>query len=227
MDTATKRLDPNIITADEYNNIRRFTSELPFSVDIIDEVAHIFRRHSMQSHYGPVYIHRHYDMPDNCMAVQFEIEDVQIMKMLPIADVPPEQRYGSSFKLMENGKFQAYEYSSNQPASIPDEFLDDLARFILKHQLADVFGISSVSIATTSATTEINLFGDKLSIALPSNEVPPEISVTPTVWNIGDDEKWRAMLYCGSSCGSCCGGGDATEHKEAIALALAKRGIVL
>jgi hypothetical protein len=83
---------------------------------------------------------------------------------------------GLSFKLIGD-RFQAYEYTTQGSMPfLPDPFLEELARFLNDNQLQDLLGIFIRDEAEVPApSTEFNIPDVKLSLCIPSEEIPHDI----------------------------------------------------
>jgi len=215
------------MTPETYNNIREFTPELPFKENMIEQVGNIIRRHSLENQIAVLYVHRHFDMPANSIAIEEKpVKGIRVIRMPQLTTVKPQEINGISFKLMETGKFQAFEYSTQSTTpTFPSEFLKELAQFINDHNLADVLGISVRSDKDDLLTSELNLFGPKLSVSIPTGELPPDLQEhsTPTNWLFRGDVKasgnsesdestegksagsWQGLSQCQSQCVYMCG----------------------
>jgi len=199
-------LDGHLMMADTYNSIKEFKSEMPFGLDIVEEVGSIIQRHSLEKYIGILYAHRHFDMPPDSIAMMRSPSGgISITEMTPLDAVDPNDTYGVSFKLMETGKFQAFEYSSRSPTpTFPPAFLEELAQFITKHQLADVLGFSirSADDDDVLSTCELNLFEPKLSVTLPTDDISAELrqNATPTYWVHRSHGSWQGLSQCINYC---------------------------
>jgi hypothetical protein len=245
------RYDPTLMTAKQYNKIKLITPTPPFDNDTIAKAGEIFRRHSMTDRYSALYVHRHWDMPDNSIAFQVNpSDDVEITKFTPLDSLSASEIAGTAFKLNETGNFQAFEYSASvgQP-TFSSSFLEEYAQFIIQRGLQDRLGIAAIS-AENTTTQEINVPDEKLSIVFPSKEFPDLVSQSvSTSWVFhGEISVRTGCIIChksksdnsvGSVCIAChaqsvkgggavnCGGCLGEDIRRLVGIALSRRGIIL
>ena len=104
--------------------IREFTTEIPFSSETVRKVGDIIVRHKVQNYIGAVYVHRHFEMPENSIAVTSQIaNNTEVMRFSPLSAFRAGELQGDTFKVREDGKVQAFEYSaSGVDLEIPRRF---------------------------------------------------------------------------------------------------------
>jgi hypothetical protein len=252
--------DPAVMTADIYNRIREFTPELPFGKKTVEKVGAIIRRHSLEKQVGVLYVHRHFNMPADSIALEeTPSNDIRVTRMTRLSKIDPSDSEigGISFKLMETGKFQAFEYSArSKTPTFPHAFLEELAHFITENELTDVLGISVRGTVDGLRNSELNLFDPKISVNLPTEDIPADLreNATPTNWvymenmerngNAIDDftrqSGWQSWSQCTYMCPDskctymckrectwmCRGGSSELSLKAIIDGAFQKRGLV-
>jgi hypothetical protein len=99
--------DGALMTPETYNNIREFTPELPFKENLIEQV----RQHHSSSFSRKS--NCNFEMPVNSIAIEEKpVNGIRIIRMPQLTTIKPQERNGISFKLMETGKFQPFEYST-------------------------------------------------------------------------------------------------------------------
>jgi hypothetical protein len=177
--------DPTLMDAGAYNSIGEFRSDLSFDRDILDRFGEIIRRFNLQNEVGAVYVHRHFQMPRSSIAVTRCLPSgMTITRISSIKSLLNERIIGSAFKLMSGNRFQAYEYSSQGPTPfLPTLFLEELARFLSENQLQEILGIFTRN-EDVPRLTEFNLHDLRLSLSIPSAEIPYDIqeNAITTAW---------------------------------------------
>lgn len=178
--------DPTLMGAGAYNSIGEFQPDLSFDQDVLHRFGEIIRRFNLQNEVGAVYVHRHFQMPRKSIAVTRDLPGgMTITRISSIKSLVNEVTLiGSAFKLMGGNRFQAYEYSTQGRAPfLPTLFLEELARFLNENQLQDVLGIFTRT-EDVHRLTEFNMHDLRLSISIPSTEIPYDIqkNASTTAW---------------------------------------------
>jgi hypothetical protein len=216
----------SLIEAEDYNNIIECTKEIPFSNDNILEAGEILRRHGLEYKFGVLFVHRHFDMPPRSIAIKTAIcQDIEIIQFFPIAAIAQDEIRGTSYKLLKNGKFQAFEHYVRGEAEteIPESFANELAEFILQNHLEEVLGLFCRD--EHEDGVELNLYGQKIGVKIPIAEVPQDIlsETTTTGWVFSSAQNEQPVYGCSHSSHSV---GD--KHRlPVIEAALRKRGLML
>jgi len=81
-------------------------------------------------------------------------DDISATKVTPLDDVNVDELRGQYYFLNEDGKFQAYEYEHGPAEVFPDEFLKDIAGFIVDHNLAHKVAIASTVLQNPTPSLE-------------------------------------------------------------------------
>jgi len=182
--TTTVSQFASLMKPEDYNKIPIFPEENPFDDDVIRKAGEVIRRHKMESKYGAILVHRHFEMPPDSIAIKDPAaDDIEIMRLSRIDTIAPRQVYGCSFKLVESGEFQAYEHSTYPvETELPEAFRQDLTEFICQHHLQDMLGLFCRD--HLESGVELNLFQEKICVQIPFHDVPKDVlpQTTPATW---------------------------------------------
>lgn len=151
MDTTQSLLDPSPFSSSDYNSIECFKKEQTISRDHLEEIAKIYVRNEMHHNYGVGILHRHVDIPEECVMVHSLCDTVDVCYSDTVAicravharDLDHQNVMPHSFLLNSNGLFQAYEYDSMKLQRSPptERFLHQLRHFLVNHQLTKMVAI--------------------------------------------------------------------------------------
>ena len=184
--TISAFIDRNFITADEYNGIKCFAAELPFSPDNIRRFGEIVLRHSLQDRVGALYVHRHFEMPPDSIVMKYALsEDIEIARIYQADSLERKHIAGTSFRLLEGHRFQAYEYAVNVTMpQLPQSFLNELSRFLVDNNLDAVLGLFLRAPNNDQTLCELNVAEPKISVSIPLDDVPDDVQLeaTPASW---------------------------------------------
>jgi hypothetical protein len=137
-------VDPYIILSGAFNEISDIHHQSEYSSEELKGLRDIFVNHGVANKYGLQLLHRHYSLPPDTVAFCTPIDDeISATKVTPLDDVNVDELRGQYYLLNEDGRFQAYEYEHGPAEVFPDEFLKDIAGFIVEHNLRHKVAISS------------------------------------------------------------------------------------
>ena len=184
--TISAYMDSSFITADEYNAIKCFTAEPHFGHENIRALGEIILRHGVQDRVGALYVHRHFEMPPDSVVVKYALsDDIEIARMCQIDSLERKDLNGSSFRLLEGRRFQAFEYAVNTPIPpLPQPFLEEFSQFLANNDLDDVLGLFIRAPSNELKSCEMNVEEARLSVVVPLDDVPDDVRLeaTPAAW---------------------------------------------
>jgi hypothetical protein len=125
----------NIISAREFNAIPDLHEQvnLPNDPAIVAGLGDLFHRHNLHERFGLHLLHRHYILPEDCIALKSHVDaDISLTKIEPIATVDVSTIRGTLYLLNDDGRFQAYEYEHGDQIDIPSAFLEELSEALRK-----------------------------------------------------------------------------------------------
>jgi len=159
-------IDPEVLSSSDFNRlISHIHDQTEIPEDVLQSLATIYRAHSVDDKYGCQLLHRHYDMPENCIPLTTESgNDVSVTKVTPLGKVNYDSIRGQLYLLNNHGKFQAYEYEHGPPVKFPHAFLQELAAFIEEKGLHDKICLTSS--IDEKVRTEIQL-GSQATVTFP------------------------------------------------------------
>jgi len=194
-------VDANLMTTDEYNTIKYYTAQLPFGADVIRSLGEIILRYGLEAQVGALYVHRHFEMPPASIVLKFAVsEEIEVARMSEIASLERKNIHGTSFRLMEGQRFQAFEYASNSPTpELPASFLHELAQFLNDNRLNEVLGLFIRTSSNQQTSCELNLSEPRVSVSIPLKEVPDDVllEATPASWVYSTRcDQPNAVNYC-------------------------------
>jgi len=159
-------LEREFMRADDFNKITDIHAQAPLTLDILQTIAAIFQKHGAYNTHGLQLLHRHYDMPEKCVALTTTINDtISVTKITQLADVKLDNVRGQLYMLNDHGKFQAYEYEYGPPIEFSNEFLEELAGYIRDNDLSDRVAIVADGSETNFPSREYNL-GDAATVTV-------------------------------------------------------------
>jgi hypothetical protein len=159
-------LEPQIMLSDDFNKITDIHAQIPLTPDMLHAVAKIFQKHDAYNVHGLQLLHRHYMMPQKCIALTTAINDtISVTKITQLKDVDPDQLRGQLYRLNDAGKFQAYEYEYGPPIQFSNGFLEELAGYIQANDLRDRIAIVADGSERNFPSREYNL-GDAATVTV-------------------------------------------------------------
>lgn len=108
-------------------------------------------------------------------------------KPVPIEDVDTSDIHGHIFKLSPDGRLVAYEYREGPPISVGEidpSFFEDVFRYLLEHNLTDIFGLQALHHGPSSPMIELVL-GNAGTVMLDEAQAQYGKIYRTTGWSVG------------------------------------------
>jgi len=140
-------IDSSLLSANDYNEIPDMdenSSKLFDRVrpEILSSIAVIFAKNKISRNFGIHLLHRHFSIPDHTVMVyNSDDPDVEICRITAVDDLAGLKLRGRNFRVNKDGRFQAYEYDIGVDFDFPNEFLMELAAYIIKHDLQNYIAL--------------------------------------------------------------------------------------
>lgn len=129
-------IETSLISSNDFNKIFDIHDQGQLEPDTLKAIGAIFQAHDVTDKFGLQLLHRHYQIPEDSIAVTTQIGgSIAVTKITPVGNVDTTAIRGQLYFLNDNGNFQAYEYEYGPAISFPSAFLVDLAAFIKQYGL--------------------------------------------------------------------------------------------
>ncbi|RHZ48873.1 uncharacterized protein CDV56_100296 [Aspergillus thermomutatus] len=132
-----------------YNQLPSDEAQPPLLLNHSQEIRKILTRYNVQDKFGIHLIHGHFEIPSDQVMLghYFESPAGCWTKPVPIEDVDTSNIHGHTFKLSLDGILVAYEYREGPPINVSEidpSFFEDIFRYLLEHNLTDIFGLQAL-----------------------------------------------------------------------------------
>jgi len=167
----------NLISAQEFNSIPDLHDQPPFPSDptIFEALGDLFCRHNVLERFGLHLLHRHYHLPENCIAFKSEVDgDISLTKIEPISGLDRNEIRGVLYRLKDDGCFQPYEFEYGEEVDIPSTFLKELSQTLREYKLERLLALDVTGGRSPTITQYEYDYGKTATITVNLNRTPIE-----------------------------------------------------
>lgn len=178
-------MNPNPITAEEYNRIPLLEEQPQISPESLRALSNLFIQHEVNDDWGITLLHRHAIISPNHVMVHVQHESTDVCEPRPLQPhLPIAPR---SLFLNHHLRFQAYEYdSTDRHLKLSPSFLHDLRDLLARHQLEKLIALEANPEPDFPPMVETMLL-DKSGIVCGMQSFPQvswqnSVTAVPTSW---------------------------------------------
>jgi hypothetical protein len=175
------RVDPTFISKAAFDTIPLIYDQSDLETQHLANIGKIFDKHGVLTMHGLHLLHRHYLLLENHIAfTAHHREGARITKLTELDAVDSGALCGQLYLLNIKGKFQAYEYEYGEAVQFSQSFLQDLADYILEHNLRNKVALASTP--PTETTTEVEV-GTTATVTVPNGKRKPGDKIRVVGWH--------------------------------------------